>query len=171
MFKKLVLTFLSVLALSLHLQAQKIAVIDMTKIMEAVPEYKQANDDLEKISTKWRSEIAVEYDKIKGLYNKYSAEQVLLNEEQKKQREDEIMNKEKEVREMQKDKFGPEGALFKKRQELVKPIQEMVYATIEKYSASRGYDFMFDKGSASGLIYSSSTNDKTDDIIKELKKK
>lgn len=171
MLKKTVLATLLVMAFSMQMSAQKIAVIDMTKIMDAVPEYKQANDDLEKIATKWRSDIAVEYDKIKGMYNKYSAEQVLLSEEQKKQREDEIMNKEKEVREMQKDKFGPEGALFKKRQELVKPIQEMVYAAIEKYAASRGYDFIFDKGSASGLIFSSSANDKTDDLIKEVKKK
>ena len=170
MLKKTVLATLLVMAFSMQMSAQKIAVIDMTKIMDAVPEYKQANDDLEKIATKWRSDIAVEYDKIKGMY-KYSAEQVLLSEEQKKQREDEIMNKEKEVREMQKDKFGPEGALFKKRQELVKPIQEMVYAAIEKYAASRGYDFIFDKGSASGLIFSSSANDKTDDLIKEVKKK
>lgn len=171
MKKNTILAIISVLILSAHANAQKIAVIDMTKIMDAVPEYKQANDDLEKIATKWRSDIAVEYDKIKGMYNKYSAEQVLLSEEQKKQREDEIMNKEKEVREMQKDKFGPEGALFKKRQDLVKPIQEMVYSSIEKYAASRGYDFIFDKGSASGLIFSSSANDKTDDVIKELKKK
>lgn len=81
------------------------------------------------------------------------------------------MAKEKEVRDMQKDKFGPEGQLFKKRQELVRPIQDKVYSAIEKYANSRGYDFVFDKGAASGLIFSNATNDKTDDIIKELAKK
>lgn len=171
MLKKIILSALLSATLWSVAEAQKIAVIDMAKVMDAVPEYKQANDDLEKVASKWRQDIAVEYDKIKGLYNKYQAEQVLLSEEQRKQKEDEIMNKEKEVRDMQKDKFGPEGALFKKRQELVKPIQEKVYGVIEKYAANRGFDFIFDKGSASGLIFSSATNDKTEDIIKEVSKK
>jgi outer membrane protein len=171
MLKKVILSVLFCASLMSGVTAQKIAVVDMAKIMDAVPEYKQANEDLDKIAAKWRQDIAVEYDKIKGLYSKYQAEQVLLTEEQRKQKEDEIMNKEKEVREMQKDKFGPEGALFKKRQELVKPIQERVYAAIEKLSTSKGYEFVFDKGSASGLIFSTSANDKTDDIVKELNKK
>jgi outer membrane protein len=171
MLKKFVLSMFMSAAMIAGATAQKIAVIDMAKIMDSVAEYKKANEDLDKIAAKWRQDIAVEYDKIKGLYNKYQAEQVLLNEEQRKQKEDEIMAKEKEVRDMQKDKFGPEGALFKKRGDLVKPIQEMVYGAIEKYSTSRGYDFVFDKGSNSGLIFSSAANDKTDDIIKELNKK
>jgi outer membrane protein len=151
--------------------AQKIAVVDMTKILESVPEYKQANDDLDKVAAKWRQDIAQEYDKIKGLYNKYQAEQVLLTDEQRKQREDEIMAKEKDVREMQKTKFGPEGELFKKRQDLVKPITERVYAAVEKIATAKGYEFIFDKGSASGLVFSTAASDKTDEIVKELAKK
>lgn len=95
---------------------------------------------------------------------------MLLSEEMKKQREDEITNKEKEVREMQRQKFGAEGALFKKREELVKPIQDKVYSTIKQYAENRGLDFIFDKGSSSGMIFADPKNDKTDDIKTILKK-
>lgn len=156
-------------AASFFSQAQKIAIVDINKVMEAVPEYKTANDNLEKIAAKWRQEIAQENDKLKGLFNKYQAEQVLLNDEQKKQKEEEIMAKEKEVRDMQKDKFGPEGALFKKRQELVKPVQDRVFSTITKYAEAKGLDFIFDKGGSAGLIYNNSAFDKTDDLVKEVK--
>ena len=150
-------------------QAQKIAIVDISKVMDAVPEYKTANDDLEKVAAKWRQEIAQENDKLKGLFNKYQAEQVLLNDEQKKQKEDEIMAKEKDVRDMQREKFGPEGALFKKRQELVKPVQDRVFSAITKYAEGKGFDFIFDKGGSAGLIYNNPTFDKTDDLIKEVK--
>ena len=79
------------------------------------------------------------------------------------------MEKEKEVREMQKDKFGPEGSLFKRRQELVRPIQDKVYAAIEEYAQDRGYDFIFDKSGAAGIIFSNPQYDKTEDILKSLK--
>ena len=150
-------------------QAQKIAIVDINKVMDAVPAYKTANEELEKVAAKWRQEIAQENDKLKGLFNKYQAEQVLLNDEQKKQKEDEIMAKEKDVRDMQRDKFGPEGALFKKRQELVKPVQDRVFSAITKYAEAKGFDFIFDKGGSAGLIYNNPTFDKTDDMIKEVK--
>ncbi len=171
MNKKLFFLPFFLLTFSFFATAQKVAVIDIAKIMEAVPEYKTANDDLDKTANKWRQEIAQENDKLKGLFNKYNAEQVLLTDEQKKQKEDEIMAKEKEIRDMQRDKFGPEGALFKKRQELVKPIQDRVYTSIQKYAESRGFDFIFDKGGSAGLIYNNPNFDKTDEIIKDLKAK
>ena len=110
----------------------------------------------------------LEYDQIKALYNKYQAEQVLLSEEARKQKENEITEREKQAREMQREKFGPEGALFRKRQDLVQPIQERVYAAIKTYAEDRGFDFIFDKGSSSGLIFSNSEFEKTADIIKIL---
>jgi outer membrane protein len=169
MNKKFFLPILFV-ASSFFAMAQKVAVIDVTKIMESVPEYKTANDELEKSANKWRQEIAQENDKLKGIFNKYNAEQVLLNDEQKKAKEEEIVAKEKEIRDMQRDKFGPEGALFKKRQELVKPVQDKVYTAIQKYAESRGFDFIFDKGGSAGLIYNNPLYDKTEEIIKEIKK-
>jgi outer membrane protein len=131
-------------------------------------EYKTAQKQIDDLAAKWRREIAEEYDQIKGMYNRYQAEQVLLSDEVRRQKEEEIMNKEKEVRDLQKQKFGPEGDLFKKRQELVAPIQEQIYTAIEGYANDKGFDFIFDKGSASGMIYSNVRYDKTDDILKEL---
>jgi outer membrane protein len=95
------------------LQAQKIAVIDLDLILQSMPEYTKAQEELDKTATTWRQEIANEQDKIKSMYNKYQAEQVLMSEEMRKAKEEEIMNKEKEVRDMQREKFGPEGSLFK----------------------------------------------------------
>jgi outer membrane protein len=170
MFKKIISTALFLIGLTALSTAQKIAYVDVTAVLESMPDYQKAQEQLDKIATQWRQEIAVEQDKIKGMYSKYQAEQVLLSDEMKKSREDEIMNKEKEVRDLQRNKFGPEGALFKKREELVKPIQDKVYTTIQQYAESKGYEFIFDKGSSSGMLYADKKNDKTDDIKGILKK-
>jgi outer membrane protein len=168
--KKIASTTLFLLAIAAFATAQRIAVVDVTAVLESLPEYQKAQEQLDKVATAWRQEIAQEQDKVKGLYSKYQAEQVLLSEDMKKTREEEIMNKEKEVREMQRMKFGPEGALFKKREELVKPIQDKVYGAIARFAEDKGLDFMFDKGSASGLIFTDKKNDKTEDLIAALKK-
>jgi outer membrane protein len=170
MFKKIVSTALLLITMTAFATAQKIAYVDVTAVLEAMPDYQKAQEQLDKIATQWRQDIAVEQDKIKGMYSKFQAEQVLLSEEMKKTREDEIMTKEKEVRDMQRNKFGPEGALFKKREELIKPIQDKVYTTIQQYAETKGYEFIFDKGSASGMLYADKKNDKTDDIKNILKK-
>ncbi|MEP6795667.1 MAG: OmpH family outer membrane protein [Saprospiraceae bacterium] len=163
------LLFLSVTAVT-QLSAQRIAIVDITRVLEELPDYKSAQTDLDKIAADWRQEIALQYDQIKAMYNKYQAEQVLLTEDAKKAKEDEIMEREKSVRDMQRDKFGPEGALFRKRQDLVQPIQERVYASIQKYAEDRGFDFIFDKGGTGGLIFSNAEYDKTDDVIRLLSK-
>ncbi len=149
--------------------AQRIAYVDVDRILESFKEYKDAQQELDRIAAKWRQDIAQEYDLIKGLYNRYQAEQVLLSEEARRQREDEIMNREKEVRDLQKARFGPEGELFRRRQEMVRPIQERVYRAIESYATERGYDFIFDKSGAAGIIFFSPAYDKTDDILNRLK--
>ncbi|MCB0553577.1 MAG: OmpH family outer membrane protein [Phaeodactylibacter sp.] len=149
--------------------AQRIAYVDVNTILESIDEYKSAQDELDKLASGWRQEIAQEYDKIKGMYNRYQAEQVLLSDDARRQREDEIMEKEKEVREMQKAKFGPEGDLFQRRQDLVRPLQEKVYSAIEEYANERGYDFIFDKSGATGMIFSNPQYDKTQDILDKLK--
>lgn len=151
------------------LKAQRIAYVDVNTILENIEEYKAAQDDLDNIAATWRQEIAQEYDKIKGLYNRYQAEQVLLGEDARRQREDEIMAKEREVRDLQKERFGPEGQLFQRRQELVKPIQDKVYAAIEEYAKERGFDFIFDKSGGAGMIFSNPEYDKTRDILNKLK--
>ncbi len=148
--------------------AQKIAIVDITQVLENLDDYKKAQEQLDKITATWKQEIAESREKIKVMYNKYQAEQVLLNDDQRKSKEDDIMTKEKEVMEMQKSKFGPEGALFMKRQELVQPIQDKVYKAIQEYATTRGLDLILDKGSSAGVIFSSAALDKTPDILKKL---
>ena len=165
--------FLAALSMALFLavsaNAQRIAYVDVNTILESISSYQSAQQELDKLASGWRQEIAQEYDKIKGLYNRYQAEQVLLSDEARQQREDEIMEKEKEVRDLQKNKFGPEGELFKRRQELVRPIQDKVFAAIEEYANERGYDFIFDKSGSTGMIFSNPQYDKTSDIMDKLK--
>lgn len=150
-------------------EAQRIAYVDVNKILESVGEYQTAQDELDRLAARWRQEIAQEYDKIKSMYNRYQAEQVLLSDQARQQREEEIMAKEKEVRDIQKVKFGPEGELFQRRQELVRPIQDRIYAAIEKFAEEKGFDFIFDKGGSAGMIFSNPAYDKTEDIIRALK--
>ena len=152
------------------LRAQRVAIVDITRVLEEMPDYRNAQTELDNIAAQWRQEIALEYDQIKAMYNKYQAEQVLLTEDARKKKEEEIMEREKAVRDLQKEKFGPEGALFRKRQDLVQPIQERVYAAIKTYAEDRGFDFIFDKGGSSGLIFSNAEFDKTDDIIRLVNK-
>ena len=148
--------------------AQRIAYIDLNKILENLDEYQNAQQELDRIAAKWRQELAQEYDVIRGMYNRYQAEQVLLSEEARKQKEDEIMIRDKAVQDLQKKYFGPEGDLFKRRQALVRPIQDRVYAVIEAYANDRGYDFIFDKSSNVGMIFSNPQYDKTEDILQRL---
>lgn len=154
--------------MSFGLQAQKIAVVDISALLESSEDYNNAQRQLDKISADWRQEISIQLDEIKSLYNKYQAEQVLLSDDTRKEREQEIMDKEATVREIQKRRFGPEGDLFKKRQDLVSPIQDKVFAAIEDFANSRGFDIIFDKGGAAGLLYANSEYDKTDEIKKKL---
>lgn len=162
---------IALVAFAAPVQAQKVACVDINLILESMDDYKQAQDELDKIAARWRQEIEQEFDKVKGMYNKYQAEQVLMSEDMRKQREEEILTKEKDIREMQRAKFGPEGELFKKRQDLVRPIQDRVYAIIEAYANERGYDFMFDKSSSSGIIFANPQFDKTEDLMQRLKRK
>ena len=151
------------------LQAQRIAVVDVNYVLESMDAYQKAQEEIDKVAAEWRQEISKEYDKIKSMYNKYQAEHVLLSPEARKEKEDEIMEKERQVRELQKDRFGAEGALFRKRQELVQPIQERVYGAIEDFANDRGYDFIFDKAGSSGMLFSNAEYDKTDDVVRRLK--
>lgn len=152
----------------LYTQAQKIAVIDLDLILQNMKEYTRAQEELDKIAAAWRQEIANEQDKIKSMYNKYQAEQVLMSEEMRRAKEEEIMNKEKEVRDMQRERFGPEGSLFRKRQELVQPIQERIFAAIDAFAKERAYDLILEKSSAAGLLFVNDALDKTEDIMRRL---
>jgi|GEM_PF-222331 len=123
--KKLLLTLSTAILIATASFAQRIAIVDVNSLLEGMTEYTSAQSDIDQISAQWRQDIAKDYDQIKSMYNKYQAEQVLLSDDARKQREDEIMDSEKAVREKQKQRFGAEGDLFRKRQELVRPIQDI----------------------------------------------
>jgi len=166
--KKILLPVLMFLFFATSINAQRIAIVDVESILSVLPQYQKAQDDIDKISAQWRQDISQEYDKIKSMYNKYQAEQVLMSEEVRVEYEDEIMEKEKEVRELQKRRFGPEGDLFRRRQELVTPIQDEVFNAIENYASSKGYDIVFDKAGAAGLLFANEDFDKTEEVKREL---
>jgi outer membrane protein len=166
--KRIIIGFSLVLGLLVNIEAQKIAIVDINEVLSSLPEYQNAQTELDRIAAEWRQEIAQEFDKVKSMYNKFQAEQVLLSADDKTKKEEEIIKKESDVRELQKTKFGPEGALFKKRQEMVSPIQDKVFSAIEGYAADRGYDIIFDKGGATGLLFTNPEYDKTADLKKRL---
>jgi len=167
--KKIVYSLLLVAATFFTTNAQRIAIVDINAVLGSMNEYTIAEKEIDRISSEWRQEISKEYDKIKSLYNKYQAEQVLLSDDAKAERENEIIKEEEEVRELQRLKFGPEGELFKKRQQMVAPIQDKVFTAIQDYAADRGYDLIFDKASATGLLFTAPEYDKTEDIINKVK--
>jgi len=166
--KKLILSIAFLVGITSLSMAQRVAIVDVSDILENMTDYSNAQKEIDKIAAEWQQDIAQEYDKIKSMYNKYQAEQVLMSEENRKEREDEIMEKEKDVRDLQKRRFGPEGDLFRKRQELVSPIQDQVFAAIEEYAKDKGFDIILDKSSTAGILYTNGEFEKTDDIKREL---
>lgn len=169
MIKKTAFLLIAGLISFTSIQAQRVAIVDINAVLASMQDYKIAETEIDRLSSEWRQEISKEYDKIKSLYNKYQAEQVLLSDDAKIERENEIVKKEEEVRELQRLKFGPEGELFKKRQQMVAPIQDRVFTAIQEYAGDRGYDIILDKSGSAGLLYASPEFDKTEDIINKLK--
>ncbi len=137
-------------------------------ILENLPEYKQAQAKLDEISAQWQKEIDAKLQDVDRMYKAYQSEQVMLSDDMKKKREEEIIKKEKEAKELQKKKFGFEGELFKKRQELVKPVQDKVYNAVQKMAAAKAYDVIFDKSADLSIFYADNKIDKSDEILKEL---
>ena len=154
--------------LALSTQAQRYAVIDSRYILEKIPEYSAAQKKLDQFSELWQQEIDQKQAALNRMYKEYDAEQVMLSDDLKKKREDEIYNKEKELRDLQRKRFGYEGDLFKKRQELIKPIQDRVYNAIQKLAAAKLYDFILDKSEGITVIFADPKLDKSDDVLKEL---
>ena len=167
--KKLLFVFLTIIGLQGFVIAQqRYAVIDTKYILDKIPEYKDADKRLQTISQQWQKEIDDRQQLLDKMYKNYEAEQFMLTDELKKKREDEIFVKEKEVRDLQKRRFGYEGDLFKERQRLVKPIQDKVYNAIQKLALARAYDFVLDKSEGITIIFADPKLDKSDDLLKEM---
>ncbi|MDQ2720287.1 MAG: OmpH family outer membrane protein [Bacteroidota bacterium] len=166
--KKLLLSLSACFLFIAGTYAQRYAVIDSKYILEKLSDYKAAQKKLDDFSKMWQQEIDKKSADLDRMYKEYDAEQVMLSDELKKKREDEIYNKEKEVRDLQKKRFGYEGDIFKKRQELIKPIQDRVYNAIQKLAAAKLYDFILDKSEGITVIFADPKLDKSDDVLKEM---
>jgi len=163
--------FISALVLSLFAGsalAQKFAFVDTEYILQNIPSYNAAQDELDKISETWETEITAVYEEIDKMYKTYQSERVLLTDEMKKKREEEIMNSERAAKELQAKYFGPEGDLSKKRQELVKPIQDALYKAVKELSAEGSYAIIFDSASGASILYSNPRYDLSDEVLKKL---
>jgi outer membrane protein len=166
--KKILVTLLSCIVLSAGSYAQRYAVIDSKYILEKLPEYKAAQQKLNLFSEQWQQEIDKKSAALDKMYKDYDAEQVMLSDELKKKREDELFNNDKELKDLQRKRFGYEGDIFKKRQELIKPIQDRVYNAVQKLAVSKLYDFILDKSEGITVIFADPKLDKSDDVLKEL---
>mgnify|MGYP003513102964 FL=1 len=148
--------------------AQKYAIIDSRYILDKMPEYKEAQKQLDDIAAGWQKDIDGKQADLDKMYKDYDAEQVMLTEDLRKKREDQLFGKEKDLRDLQRKRFGFEGDLFKKRQELIKPIQDKVYNAVQKMAVSRGYDFVLDKSEGITIIFADPKLDKSEDVLKDL---
>lgn len=148
--------------------AQKYALIDMEYILKNVPAYERANEQLNQVSKKWQAEVEALNIEASTMYKNYQNEVVFLSQEQKKVKQEAIMNKEKEASELKKKYFGPEGELFKKREALMGPIQEEIYNAVKEVSDLRGYSLVLDRASNSGIIFGSPKIDISNEVLKKL---
>ena len=165
--KKILVIFTLVLAAS-TLSAQKFAYVDTEYILSQIPEYKSAQSELDKVSVQWQKEIEAKYAEIDKMYKAYQAEQILLTEEMKRKREADIIAKEKEAKELQKQRFGVDGDLFKKRQELVKPIQDKVYSAVKAVATKGNYSIIFDRSSDLTMLYTNAKLDKSNKVLEQM---
>ena len=165
--KKIVLMLMmAVAAISAH--AQKYALVDMEYILQNVPAYERANEQLNQVSKKWQAEVEALNTEASTMYKNYQNEVVFLSQEQKKAKQDAIMQKEKEASDLKKKYFGPEGELYQKREALMTPIQEEIYNAVKEVSELRGYSLVLDRASNSGIIFGSPKIDISNEVLQKL---
>jgi len=166
---KKVIFVISLIVASVTLaSAQRLAYVDSEYILKHIPEYTAAQKQLDDLSTKWQAEVDKKYEEIEKLYQAYQNDQVLLNEDMRRRREDEIVNKEKQVKDFQRQKFGFEGDLYKERIRLIQPIQDRVSKAIQEIAKSESLDLILDKGSEVSILFANPSLDKSNDIITKL---
>lgn len=166
--KKIILAGILVLSTVAFSFAQKYAYVDTDYILDNITEYADAQTTLDELSAQWQKEIEAKFTEIDKLYKDFQNEAVLLPEDMKKKREDDIIKKEKEAKDLQKKRFGKDGDLFKKRQELIKPIQDKIYTTIEGIATDDNYAVIFDKAGSATLIYSNPKYDISEQVLDKM---
>jgi outer membrane protein len=165
--KRLAFLFAAIL-LAIGVNAQKFAYVDSEYILQNIPEYNDALAQIDEFAAQWQQELEAKFAAIDKMYKDYQAEAVLLPEEMKRKREDEIMKAEKAAKDLQKQRFGKDGDLFKKRQELVKPIQDKIYTAIEKIAQAKNYAMIFDKAGNVTMMYADAKYDISDEVLEEM---
>ncbi len=166
--KKIILTLFVALMATMAASAQKFALIDMDYILRNVPAYEMANEQLNQVSLRWEKEVNELSKEAETMYKNYQSDMVFLTDDQKKKREEEIVAKEKQATELRYKYFGPEGELYKKRQTLMKPIQDDIYNAVKKLSEERGYQAIFDRASSANIIYASPRIDVSNEVLAKL---
>ncbi|MDE6272953.1 MAG: OmpH family outer membrane protein [Muribaculaceae bacterium] len=166
--RKIFITVIIALAASFGANAQKFALVDMDYILRNVPAYEMANEQLNQVSQRWEKEITELAKEAETMFKNYQGDQVYLTDDQKKKREEAIVTKEKEVTDLRYKYFGPEGELYKKRQSLMKPIQEDVYNAVKAVSEEKGYQVIFDRASSQSIVFASPRIDVSNDVLAKL---
>lgn len=166
--KKIILAlFVAVCGMSMA-SAQKFALIDMDYILRNIPSYEMANEQLNQVSLSWEKEVNELSKEAEAMYKNYQSEMVFLTDEQKKKKEEEIVAKEKEVTETRYKYFGPEGELYKKRQSLMKPIQDEIYNAVKAVAEEKGYQTIFDRASSQSIVFASPRIDVSNEVLSKL---
>jgi outer membrane protein len=166
--KKNFLLVLFISLLTIPLFGQKYGYIDSEYILGNLPDYKEAQAELDRVAAEWQKEIEAKFKSIDSMYKKYEVESITLPENLKKNRENAIINAEKQAKDLQKKRFGKDGDLFKKREELIKPIQDRVFTVIDEYAKERGYAFVFDVAGSMTIIYADPKWDLNEEIMQKL---
>ncbi|MBI4646318.1 MAG: OmpH family outer membrane protein [Bacteroidia bacterium] len=166
--KKLIITLGAITFFCGISLAQKFAFVDTEYILSNIPAYQAAQDQLDQLSVQWQKEIEGIYAEIDKLYKDFQAEKVLLTEEMRVKREEEIVVKEKQAKDVQKKYFGKEGELYKKRQELVKPLQDEVYNAVKELATEGNYDVIFDTAGGANMLYTNAKYDRSDEVLQKL---
>ncbi len=165
--KKILFTLITLCA-ALTANAQKYALIDMEYILKNIPAYERANEQLAQVSKRWQAEVEALNTEATTMYKNYQNEVVFLSQEQKQQKQDAIMKKEKEAADLKKKYFGPEGELFKKRESLMSPIQDEIYNAVKEVAELRGYQMVLDRASDNGIIFASPRIDISNEVMQKL---
>jgi outer membrane protein len=166
--KKITIIALLFVLLGFQAFAQRFAYVDSDYILSHIPEYNSAQKQLDALSEQWQKEVDIKFSIIEDMFKAYQADQVLLNNEMRKKRENEIVQKEQEAKEFQRLKFGFEGELFQFRIKLIKPIQDRVSKAIQAIADAQQLDMIFDKNSEITLLYANPRLDKSNDVIVRL---
>jgi outer membrane protein len=166
--KKLLFIFILCISATYTVNAQKFAYVDSEYILENLPEYKSSQQQLDRVSLQWQKEIEAKFAEIDKMYKDFQAEAILLTDDMKKKREEEIIDKEKGAKELQKQRFGKGGDLLRKRQDLVKPIQDKVYNAIKEIATTKNYAVVFDKSSDMTMLFTNPKYDISDQVLENL---